>query len=283
MEVHVITGKGSITPNEPDLKIYPVMEGWSWSELPRLMLLMRRVSPDAVLLYYIGYIYKHHPMITFVPTLVRRLLPTVPFVTLISHVFGATSADDSPLARLIHKSVRLAMGQNVDYSFGTIFRDSDRLIVLSERHKDLIAQHSLVASNRCVLIPPPPIMPIVHDGKSARVRGREQLNISDEDFLVTYFGNVCPNKGLETLLKAFFVSVRSNKSLRLSLVGRIPDDQLQYASNLKHMCCELGLEDAVTFTGGFPFDSDQASIFLRRLTCASYPLMKVFISTTVHS
>ena len=30
---------------------------------------------------YIGWIYDSHPMVTFAPTVARKLLPSVPFVT----------------------------------------------------------------------------------------------------------------------------------------------------------------------------------------------------------
>ena len=82
LDVHVLTVKGSISPKHPSVRIHPIMKDWSWSDLPRLRRMIRHCSPDAVLLVYTRGVYDGHPMITFSPTVCKKLLPQVLFVTL---------------------------------------------------------------------------------------------------------------------------------------------------------------------------------------------------------
>ena len=53
----------------------PDVRDWTWRGLPSLRRALRRSRPDAVVLIYIGYLYRYHPMITFLPTLCRCLKP----------------------------------------------------------------------------------------------------------------------------------------------------------------------------------------------------------------
>jgi hypothetical protein len=50
----------------------PIMREWSWRELPRLLRVVRRFGPDVVEIHFAGSIYQHHPMISFLPRLLKR-------------------------------------------------------------------------------------------------------------------------------------------------------------------------------------------------------------------
>ena len=265
VHVSVVTQQGSAALDHENVTLYPIMRDWSWREIPRLAQRLKRSKPDAVLLYFIGFIYNHHPMVTFVPTLVQKLLPGVPCVTLISHMFGSSSADDSLPARLLHKAIRLAIGKNVNYNFGTIFRDSRRLIVLSERHKDLIAEQLPSAAEKCVLIPPPLIMTMASGNREElRQRGRNNLHIGPNDFLLAYFGYISLPKGIETLLQALSQISQEKPNVRLALIGDVQQHAIRprYAEEMYQLTKELHLEDRVMFTGSFSWDSPEASLYL---------------------
>ena len=45
VDVHVIAQHGSVAPTHPRMSIYPIMQEWSWRELPRVL----RVPSGAVL------------------------------------------------------------------------------------------------------------------------------------------------------------------------------------------------------------------------------------------
>ena len=50
-------------------------------DLLRVRSFLKRYAPDSVFLMYIGLMYKFHPMVTFLPTVSKRLFPKMPFVT----------------------------------------------------------------------------------------------------------------------------------------------------------------------------------------------------------
>jgi len=56
---------------------------------------------------------------------------------------------------------------------------------------------------------------------ASRQRGREILGLKKNDFLIAYFGYIYPNKGVETLLKAFQILGGERSDVRLILVGGI--------------------------------------------------------------
>src|SRR5512139_1907441 len=71
LSVHVLCNKGSIAATHSNIVVDPVMGDWSWSDLPRLVKCLRRCRPDVVLLLYLGWIYNHNSMITFLPTVCK--------------------------------------------------------------------------------------------------------------------------------------------------------------------------------------------------------------------
>jgi hypothetical protein len=138
--VHVLCKKGSIPATQKNIVVHPVIDDWTWSDLPRLTACMKNCQPDVVLLLYLGWIYNFHPMITFLPTICRMVLPGVPCVTQFEAIDGIRRRSFS--TRALHKAVALLPGgKDVHRSFGTLLRDSDRIIALSSPHKDALVKH----------------------------------------------------------------------------------------------------------------------------------------------
>src|SRR5207249_920080 len=147
----ILTTQGNITVDHPKITVYPVMRHWSWPELLRLARCIRRCSPDALLLLYSsGPHYNYHPMITFVPTISKTLLPGTRFVTLFENVFSPNWT--SILERALLKGLSPWVG-----AFGTLLSDSDRLIVMSDHQRVFLSKYSPAVERKSVLIPPPPI------------------------------------------------------------------------------------------------------------------------------
>jgi glycosyltransferase involved in cell wall biosynthesis len=253
------------------------MRDWSWSDLPRLGRFLKRCAPDAILLIYIGWIYNYHPMITFAPTVAKALLPGVPFVTQFENASGALPERMSPLARVIRKGVAGWAGRrNVDYYFGTLLRDSDRIIVLSDLHRAQLSEFLAGVNEKSVLIPPPPILYVApEDNGAARRRGRERLGVKSEEFLIVYLGYIYPGKGIETLLHAFHMVTCRRGDVRLVLVGGVismedPEHPF-YAQEVQELPRQLGIEDRVTWTGEYAWDSEEASVYLRAADACVLP------------
>jgi len=268
LDVQILTTRGKAAPNQSRFQVHSLMRHWGWSDLPRFLTFLKRCSPDAVLLMFIDWIYNNHPMITFAPTFSKALFPHVPFVTKLPNPIGVPP-QHSGFSRLFRKAaVRLAGRKHVDYRFGTLLPDSDRLIVFSNQHLACVSDLCPEAEKKSVLIPPPSIMRMCPENNDAsRHDGRAALGVNDDDFLVAYFGYIYPGKGVETLLRAIQIVSRQRSNIRLVLVGGIIAlkfaDRPSYTQEVQTLPKQLGIEDKIIWTGEYAWDSDQASRYLR--------------------
>jgi glycosyltransferase involved in cell wall biosynthesis len=274
LDVHLLTTRREQTASALPFKIYPTIRNWSWQDLPRLALCLKRCSPDVVFLFYIGWVYNYHPMITFAPTISRALLPHVPFITQFANAIGANPEQSSPVARAIRKAVAWWAGRSgLDYRYGTLLRDSDRIIVFSDLHRAILSRHNSDVDHKSVLIPPPPILCIASEDKGAvRNKGREALGLGDDDFLIAYLGFIYPGKGIETLLKAFQIVSNEKGNLRLVVVGGTLQGFSSFAEQVYEFSKQMRIDDKVIWTGGYSWDSDKASTYLRAADAFILPI-----------
>jgi len=277
LEIHVVTSRTTEAGTDLPFIVHPVIHDWSWLDMLRLTSLLKRISPEAVLLNYIGWIYDYHPMITFMPTLAKTMIPSAAFVTQFANVEGALPEEMSILTRLIRKGVTLWAGtSDLDYQFGTLLRDSDRLIVYSDRHRAELGRRSLAVNEKSILIPPPPLLQISkEDNGLTKQRGRQRLGIEADEFLLVYFGYIYPGKGVETLIKAFQTVTRKNRRVRLLILGgfiaRDFPAQPNFKEEVSALPRELGIEDRVIWFGEFAWNSDDASVLLRAADACVLP------------
>jgi len=173
------------------------------------------------------------------------------------------------MTRMLRKGLLLwASGKNVSYDFGTLLRDSDQIIVMSDGHRAALAKRFALVDRKNVLIPPPPIMYMCPDNNgSARKRGREAVKLAEDDFVIIYLGYLYPGKGIEYLLRAFdmVLRTRSNVSLVLvgGIIGRNSSRVHDYVQELHDLCRQLKIDDRVRWTGEYAWDSDEGSMYLR--------------------
>lgn len=266
-QVDVLTTRGGVTEGFP-FRVHAEMPGWTWRDAPRFARLLRRLSPDAILFIYIGFAYDDHPMTTFAPTMAKAALPRVRFVTQFENAMGVAPHRSTLGSRIIRKLATMWAGTpGVDWEFGTLLRDSDRVIVLGAQHEAQLAEHSPGLAEKSVLIPPPPIIRVVPsaDG-TARHSGRKRIGAGPDEFVLTYFGYLYPNKGLETLLQAFHTVRQHGKAGRLVIAGGVPshlrDERLSYVRGLEVLATDLGIQKDIVWTGLLDWDTDDASLIL---------------------
>ncbi len=277
LEVHLLTTENSLAASRLPIRVYPVMQNWSWSELPRFARIVKECSPDAVLLVFIDWIYRSHPMITFIPTVAKALLPGIPLVTIFMNPIGTSPYKPFDPTRLLRRVVSHWAGQKkVNYRFGTLLCDSHRLIVLSKRHQDYLTKLYPAVYSKIVLIPPPPIMQMrLPNNGASRQRGRELIGLGANDFLIAYIGYIYPNKGVETLLRAFQIVSSERNNIWLILVGGIIalefPNRPSYAQEMYELPKQLGIDDKVTWTGEYTWDSDEASMYLHAADICVFP------------
>jgi glycosyltransferase involved in cell wall biosynthesis len=246
------------------VRIWPLMREWSWREVPLLAKVLRSSPPDVVLLMYIGWIYNHHPMITYAPTIARILAPRSRFVTQFENVLGSLPGLKGRAGQLAAlAAVGTAGVWRVHYRFGTLFRDSHRIIALSEDHRRFLTARFRGSEEKVTVIPPPPLVMLAPDTEGTRQRGRNLLGVDQEHFLVLYLGYIYPRKGLETLFRAFAILARERPHARLGIVGGPLEGFETYAEHLRRFPAELGIADKVRWAGPYDWDSTDGSAMLR--------------------
>lgn len=275
VEVNVVTSRIENVATDNRMSVYPVMRDWSWAELPRLLKIARRCRPDVVNLHYADIIYKGHPMVTLLPTIMKRLDPRLRFITHMESTRTWREMNLSLAGRAIHRAVGYwAGGNTVDFIYGTLLRDSDAIITLSNVQRDALARQSASVAARCTLIPPPPLMKM-YEKEDGRLRGREMLGASPDEFLLAYFGYVYPYKGLETLFGA--LKLLTKRKVRLVIIGGTNEVVLSdigrpnYLLELKDLARDLDVSDRILWTGYYPTDSDEASAYLRSADACVLP------------
>ena len=269
LDVRVLTSRIENVTTDSRITIYPLMRRWSWREMPRLLAIIKRINPDVINLHYSSPIYNHHPMVTFVPGIAKKICPKVRVVTQFEYPDGVPSG--LPLLTRAGRTfaVHLVGWGDLSSAYGTILRDSDRIIALSEPHRELLTRGDTTLGEKCFVIPPPPIMPMCAESNGAvRQRARAALRVGDDEFLIAYYGYVYPGKGVETLLEALSL-VLKRRRVRLVVVGGSNEVVLrelnrpQYPVELHELTEQLGIANQVSWTGYYPADSDRGSFYLR--------------------
>ncbi|HEU4682891.1 MAG TPA: glycosyltransferase family 4 protein [Nitrospira sp.] len=274
VEVHLLTSQTNASMKaEESFQVHRLIPEWDWKHLPRLVRCVGEKKPDAVLLMYSGWVYSAHPMITFLPTIVRRLFPRISFMTQMEIEEG--EAARTPWTRMTRKVAQYLSGtRDVDYCFGTLLRDSTQLIFLSERHRDVHAARFPGVLKKSVVIPPPPLLKMCEGGRAAgRIRGRTALGLRDEDFLLAFFGYADKNKGIETLFKAVQIVSNDMPHVKLAMIGggrgssaQGTDERarniLRYEDEILRLPDQLGISSHIVWLNGYDSDSDAASTYL---------------------
>jgi glycosyltransferase involved in cell wall biosynthesis len=267
LDVHVITSRGTAAPQHPRIKVDSIVREWSWRDLLPIIRSIRRQAPDGVLLFYIGWLYNAHPMITFLPTIVKRMFPGIPVVTQFTNIQASSPSLFHKPSRILRRALAAWLGRRTaNYEYGTLLSDSDRVIAMCAKHRALLAAAYPELDGKSTMIPPPPIIRMSSDVDSdVRSEVRERLGVGAEESLIAYFGYVYRGKGLETLLEAFAGLSQRRRDVRLILIGGIPDLQgaEAYVAQMRAQVEKMGIAQRVIWTGDFDWESDEASRYLR--------------------
>ncbi len=277
IETEVLSTIESSSAGNFSFKVHATMRDWSWWDFPRFSKCLKRFAPDVILVNYVSFIYNYHPMVTFGPTFFKVLFQNGIVVTIFHDADGSEPQRCGFAERGLRKGVTLWAGTHeVDYNFGTLLRDSDHVVVGSVRDKVALINRFPRLEQKCFLIPPPPSLVLSRaENGLARKRGREMLRLNSKEFVVAYFGYIRPSKGIEVLLQALQILRLRGHVLSLILVGGTVDDPMsdgvKYRRDLQKMCIRLGVEDSIRWTGGYRWDSEEASLYLRAADICALP------------
>src|SRR5919199_898409 len=78
---------------------------------------------------------------------------------------------------------------------------------------------------------------------------RKEWNIPENTRVISYVGRLDKEKGLETLIKAFALLLKSGASARLLIAGKPVLQGDEYKKSLEHLVADSGIEKHVDFLG----------------------------------
>jgi glycosyltransferase involved in cell wall biosynthesis len=261
VEVHLLTTKGNAFngPLPSGVTVHSLMDSWGWKRLTKLLHFIRSNRFDTILLIYIDWIYKCHPMITFLPTFARRLCGAKRVVTQLENESGLSGmrSNQRVLNRLMRAlTARFVGRKDVHPIYGTLLRDSNRIIALAAHHLDAFVMAYPDVRAKAEVIPAPSFVRIPNeDAGSARRRGREVLGLQEHEIAIIYYGYLYPLKGVETLIEAFG-GLPANT--RLLIVGGAADHV--YAKTLHELSNKAGRADQVLWMGHC--DDEKSHLYL---------------------
>lgn len=278
LEVKLLTTRQERPAAADGFSLDASVERWTWPSLAQMRKVIRAFRPDSILLFYLGTLYDFHPAITFAPSLAKRIKPGVRFVTQFSNPIGSSPADQ--MQKLMLRLARLLLGYRTSSDkFGTLLRDSDRLIVFGGGHKKKLLTRGQLQEDQVDVIPPPPLIKMAAETLSvARSTGRKMLGIRESVMVLCYFGRIYPAKGVETLLEAFKIIHQRHPGTQLVLIGGAAATSAMhndnYADGLKSLAENLGLQKTIRWTGEFAWDGCDASYYLHASDICVLPFDK---------
>ncbi len=116
---------------------------------------------------------------------------------------------------------------------------SDRIIVVVKESKDRLINLG-VPEDKITVVSNSVDSDYFDNNKNNKI----SLNTSQEDTIISYTGTFGTHRGLDIAIRAMAKVVKSNKNVKLLLVGDGPNK-----SNLEKLVKELNLQDNVIFTG----------------------------------
>jgi|SRR5882724_3947022 len=268
LSVSVLTSAIDGIPTDNGIAIYPIMRTWSWLEALKLTSLVRKIEPDVILLVFLGGMYQHHPMITFAATLCRAVRSSVSFVTQIE-ALGIIVGERPLWTRLVRKMMAWCVNPaGTDYEYGSLLRDSNHVIVLSQTFQDRLVERLPEIREKCTLIPPAPLIRVSSEETASREETRRSLGVAKDEFLLINYGQLYPSKGIETLLVAMHILTQQGTAVRLIVVGgklehvRNRESSVKstdYMAKIRKLSKEYGIARRVIWAGHCPPEGSLAS------------------------
>ena len=174
------------------------------------------------------------------------ILPFVLFLRILGSMKLVVTCHEKPDGYLKHLKNRYLSAAFLLYE-KYLLRLTDRIIVHSRDHKERIIALYGIGNEKIVIIPHG--VPPRPDITSARVlQVKDKLRIGNET-VITFFGAIRPNKGVELLIRAFSNVLNNHANLILLIAGQVPTSSRGYFERLIELVGSLGIDKKVVFAG----------------------------------
>ncbi|CAN5169521.1 hypothetical protein BH10CYA1_BH10CYA1_38770 [soil metagenome] len=280
VDVTVVASEGAVSHDDA-LHVQRVSRKWNWQATQKCVSIVRKLNADVVDIIFTGWMYQDHPSITFLPTLIKQSCPETRVVVHIESL-GGIRRERSNFARAASRYAAslIAGRENISYEYGTLLRDSDAIITLSERDREELTKRHAEVGLKSTTISPPPIMPVVPKlSEKERKSGRIRLGLNDDrDLLLSLYGYIYPGKGIEILFEAVKRLNSHGRNVKLMIVGDVPEKYVleregrpDYLEDLKKLARNLGIYERVVWSEYAPYGSIEPSTKLRLSDICVFP------------
>jgi len=271
LDVHVLTSTKAGLANGT-YAVLPQIQKWDWTELSKCCAAIKQINPDIIDIHFTGWIFNDHPMITFLPSFIHRILPSAHVSVHIETLSGVIRERSTTLDAAVRYIVSLAMGrEGINYEYGSLIRDCDSLILLNERDRKELCKTFPDAEKKCSVMPPPPIMRVA-SGVDAVTRRRleEKYGLAEHELTLAFYGYIYPGKGVETLFASLKQLLNSGRKVNLLLIGDVPEQSAldragrsKYLADIRSVAKQLGVDSAVRWVGYSDSQSELPSQLLQ--------------------
>lgn len=235
--VQVVTSTQASQLPDGRLSVRPIVPGWGWGCWQKVRAEAGAWKADIINIQYQTAAYGMHPAINFLPLWLRTRGEGVKTVT---------TFHDLRLPYLFPKA-----GAVRRWVTAALIRWSDAVIVTNREDERILATYG--GHRRQTLIPigsniaPQP--PQGYDRQAWRAR----RGVRPDETLLSYFGFLNDSKGGETLIRALARVRDTGHPAKLLMVGgkvgTSDPTNVAYAEKVERLIAELGLNDAVLWTG----------------------------------
>jgi glycosyltransferase involved in cell wall biosynthesis len=208
------------------------LAGWSARSWRRALRDVPAGSFDLMHLQYPGRFYGFTPSQSLMTFVARSVAPELPRLLTV-HEFSVAH----PLRRL---------------TVGALAGGADAVTVTDEVEESAFRRSMPWLAPKLHRIPMASTIPVLEIPPRERLAIRSGMGIGEEDFLVSFFGFLHPNKGIEYLLDAFEQFHRRLPGARLLLMSRFEPESDPYHASLLRKSGTPGLAGAVRWAGYLP-------------------------------
>ena len=158
----------------------------------------------------------------------------------------AASARRIPVIWMIHELMTAYRDRRELPEMRSAAQQADRLIFNSRSSLDLSPELGEGIKEKSGVIYPGIHIPTqIADRRIIR----RDLGLEVKGIVLGCIGDICPQKGVEALIRAFGIISRSLPEVRLLIIGRTPERYRGFKNRLMGICRELDLSEMVEFSG----------------------------------
>ena len=195
--------------------------------------------------------------------------PVIPLFLILMRIFGSSriiiTAHEEPEAYL--KYCHGITSLFFLFYEKSIYKLAHQVLVHTSPHKEGIQERYQLEGNKIKLIPHGVSKKSAYNWQVKKVK--EKYNLEKKD-IITFFGFLRPDKGVEYLILSFSEIIKGRKDLILLIAGPTMRTWSKYPLRLKELVKSLKIDNYVKFTGFVPNDEVSALFVVSKMIVMPY-------------